>query len=371
LVASKFVISQLSDLSDIRALSDLSQVTIIMNSKIFKNDQVLYAIKFAIFSLKKNGKLVIDTRSLANSMTLNSPGKLSFQMLSQMLAIAGVNWGSITVIDPEKQYIEYRRERETTENRWSAGVVFSGNRSEVPFLTKCLSGLLIQPELRASQDIIVFGPSAAESMLALPLGVKYIGYESELVCGRFLVGKKKNALVRHLSNEKIIICHSRIVLEEGALGAMPSDFDMVTPKVEVKTDAGRLSYLDLGFLPNHFNTLVVDRYPVPIFYERATWLDYIKNFIPYIDGGVFVIRRELALKIPIHETIAWGEGEDVEWSKRLLNSGNTLELCLGSVAISQTCKATTYFNYGHFQTYRLLLKMRNHLVQVSLQFFRM
>ena len=242
---------------------------------------------------------------------------------------------------------------------WSAGIVFSGNAQEVPTLALCLQGLLAQPELVASGDIVVCGPAAGESLLPTRDGIRYLVYETPSEAGRFLVGRKKNVLLRALRHERALICHTRVVLRPGAIAALPAEFDLITPKVFVQGHKAILPYLDLGFMGLTTISMTGKGDQPPIYYARERWHDYLRRFYPYVDGGLFCVRRNLALSVPMHNRIAWGEGEDTEWCLRLLNQGHLVELATNpqAAADSITCKIPRYANFGHLLSYRICAQM--------------
>mgnify|MGYP004452102595 CR=1 FL=1 len=46
--------------------------------------------------------------------------------------------------------------------------------------------------------------------------------------------------------------------------------------------------------------------------------DYNKYQFMYISGGYWVSKKHVMIKYPLNESLCWGEGEDIEWSKRVL-----------------------------------------------------
>jgi GT2 family glycosyltransferase len=85
--------------------------------------------------------------------------------------------------------------------------------------------------------------------------------------------------------------------------------------------------------------------------------------MPYIDGGCFAVRAELIRRIPIHNDLVWGEGEDVEWSRRLLMSGKITEISVSSFAISQTDKTRLYGRWGHTVLYRFAFNIHTFILK--------
>ena len=96
----------------------------------------------------------------------------------------------------------------------------------------------------------------------------------------------------------------------------------------------------------------------PCFYEREHWVRYVRNAMPYVDGGLFCINTKFVKNNRLCEALAWGEAEDVDWSRRLIYDGFISELCTKSVAISQTCKISRYEKYGHSKLYKLISNLK-------------
>lgn len=350
-------ICKASQLRDLRSAKGMDNVKIYFSYEEFPGNLALYVIKFGLWALKKNGTLIIEAPNFKSSMKISTKS-LSFQMLLQLAARASIELAEFIKVDLVARRFILRRVVGSNKFGWSAGVIFSGNRDEIPNLERCLKSLKSQPELQASGDIVVCGPKVAEELIPINSGVRFVPYETQNIEKRFLIGDKKNFLLRNLKNENAVICHSRIVLDENCLSGIPEDFDVITPRIYLKEvlKNGRLPYLDLGFVALNTVSFVGSTSQPAIFFNRDSWYQYLKSFYPYIDGGLFITRRSLALSIPLHSYIAWGEGEDVEWCLRLLHQGKLVELAMGDsvAAESITCKLPRYAKYGHLKVYRHL-----------------
>jgi len=346
-------LSTLSDLSKLRHATDLNEVNLVFDDSKFRGNLALYPIKYGVWALRRGGHLKIHAPGLPTKTYLTEK-RLSFHFLVQLIARVSEGWASICHYDLDKRKLVLKRTRPVLSPGWSAGVVFSGASSEAESLNECIKGLLEQPELLESRDIVVCGPSASRNMLATNKYVRYLPYDTPFESGRFLLGRKKNILLKALHHERALICHTRIVLRPKCLSLLPREFDIITPRVWTQGSKSCLPYLDLQFVKTATEAMIASGVPVPCYYDRHHWHDYLSTLYPFIDGGLFCVRRQLAIQTPIHDTIAWGEAEDVEWCKRLLQSGNLVELAEYSHADSSICKMPIYHKWGHMKTYRLI-----------------
>lgn len=346
-------IVKLSDLKLLRETRNLKEVEIMMDDFLHGN-LPLYVLKFALWACELNGYVILNARKTVNSVTLVA-GQHSFQLLLQLLCKAADGLGVMVECDIEDKRVKFKRKLIELEiTPWSAAVIFSGSDTEINQLRDCIRGLQAQPELRNGGQIVVCGPASGKTAISTIPGIEYLIFETQFQAGRFIVGKKKNFAIQALRHERILICHTRIVLQPGCLAKIPLEFDLCTPRVWIKGQYTQLPYLDLGFLKRC--TLNVDSHflPLPIHYDRQNWIQHLKTKSPYIDGGIFCVQRSIALKIPMSESVAWGEAEDVEWCARLLQNGITIELAIDSHADSTICKIPRYGKRGGSWYYRAL-----------------
>lgn len=348
-------VSKASELYALREARGYDAVNINFSESEFAGNLAIYAVKFAMWALKAGGTLTLTAPSTLDSMTLKRR-RLPFQLLTQLVARSTQEIGDLTEVSLADRTIRVKRKATELEGIWSAGVIFSGNEAELPMLRRCLHSLLKQPELQSKDRIVVCGPESARSLVIDTYNVAYLACETPTAAGRFLIGIKKNALISHLDTQKILICHSRVVLGDKALSAMPPEFDLITPRISINGRKKDLPYLDLGFLKLATAAMAGVGEQPPIFYPRDDWLRYVKKHYPYVDGGAFCVRGDLAKRLALHPSIAWGEGEDVEWCIRLLIDGNVVELANSpaACATSLSCKLPRYERFGHLISYRFV-----------------
>lgn len=316
---------------------NLSEV--VLQTKYFKRRGLIrHAVKYGFWSLKKGGRLRICDDG-PSSFDVR-PGSLPFSIVrQQVFKILGTD-AELEELDDESWRIVVRRTTAPLSQGFGAGVIFSGNSSELPALAKTLDGLRAQPELAAANggSIVVCGPESARADIAGQKGVDYLSFENE-PGHRAFTTRKKNALIAALPQPRVAIMHARMVLTPGCLSSLPIEFDAITPRVEYREQDKVVPYLDWTMAPVLDAETVPRGLPLPYNYNRARYLDYLSGpGRPMIDGGLFIVRRSLAIKVPLNNDLAWGEAEDTEWCARLHAGGALVDLAPEALALSQSMK---------------------------------
>lgn len=338
-----FTISARSSLAEARRLQDLDTVTV-DTQRLKARNLLPLALKTALWAVRPGGEIVIQDASPP------SPGPDPYQVIQGMIRQWTFKFigADCDLVALEPQRIVLKRKAEVIGPGWSAGVIFSGNDGEIPLLRANLQGLLRQPELDAGQggEIVVCGPERDLSFLSDYPSVRYLTFETA-PGPRFMVCEKKNFLMRALKNPRMVIMHVRVVLEEGALAAVPREFEIASPDVAIETRRGRAPYLSLiqsdtmqlGAMPRRVRSLLRDA-------PGCDPLRLMERGPVFVDGGVFFVTKRVFDACPLHDEIAWNEAEDVEWCARAFAQGFVSELVPGSDALSQTTKLKDYSGLG-------------------------
>ncbi len=153
-----------------------------------------------------------------------------------------------------------------------------------------------------------------------------------------MIAAKKNVLIRALGGPRILILHARVVLEPGALDAVPREFDISGPNIMQESGGRRTSYLSLsstetiwpGQMPRTTPWLMRHVDDDPIALHRKGRL--------FVDGGAFYVMKAVHELCPLNDLIAWNEAEDVEWCARAFTAGLLVDIAPDSLALSQTAK---------------------------------
>ena len=187
---------------------------------------------------------------------------------------------------------------------WSVVVVTDGKSPSL------LENLLksIDSELNgSSSEIIMVGPKNIRLSYAPKIELKHIVYKELCWWSPGWITFKKNIGARASKYDKIIICHDYIHFEPGwknGFDKFGDNFDVCVNKI-VNLDGIRnrdwitwdYPAIGVGLLPYHAECT---RYQI-------------------ISGAYFVIKRKFFMYNLLDEKLRWGEGEDVEWSKRIRN----------------------------------------------------
>jgi len=184
---------------------------------------------------------------------------------------------------------------------WSV-VIITGAKDLV-LLEKVIAS--VDRELAGSPaEIILVGPPNLQLSQKFKLPIKHLVYRDINILPP-LITRKKNLGVSLCVYDKVAVCHDYVVFQPGWLKGwndFGDDFEVAMNQIKNYEGIRHFDWLvwdypqlGPGFLPYHAE---VSRYQ-------------------YISGTYFVAKRDFYLANPLNEKLRWGEGEDVEWSKRI------------------------------------------------------
>ena len=154
------------------------------------------------------------------------------------------------------------------------------------------------------------------------------------------VTRQKNIITENAECRNIIFLHDYIkFLSNWYRGFMQfgDDWDICMNKI-IRTDGSRFRdwviWADKKFIDNpEYNgkpgvqSNIIDRILPPYTYTKTDNM--------YISGAYWVAKKYVMEECPLDESLAWGQGEDVEWTKRVLfdkkyrykmNTNSTIQL---------------------------------------------
>jgi hypothetical protein len=157
--------------------------------------------------------------------------------------------------------------------------------------------------------LVIGGPSIAdERIIHIPF--------DETVRPNWIT-RKKNLLCQRAKYENIVLLHDYVEFKpdwyRGFL-TYGNDFEFCVTRI---LNADGCRYRDYTVFPGGIS---------PYFQQRALLpYDYVPparaQKIMYISGTYYVLKKSLALRIPLDETRIWGQGEDVLFSKLVVGTG--------------------------------------------------
>tara|TARA_R110002020_G_scaffold124281_2_gene281229 strand:+ start:36 stop:845 length:810 start_codon:yes stop_codon:yes gene_type:complete len=151
------------------------------------------------------------------------------------------------------------------------------------------------------------------------------------------ISRKKNIITENASFENIVYMLDYMILEDGWYDSMceyGNNWDVLMTKViDYSGDRFRDWCLRGSWKHNVFVEPDTLNSLVPYGERRLSkWM--------YINGSYWLAKREFMLKYPLDENLAWGDGEDVEWSYRITEA---TELQLNDLAVVKVNKPKPVF----------------------------
>jgi len=178
--------------------------------------------------------------------------------------------------------------------RFTFGIVTVGS-PRVPPIIKSIKDNVLHPE------IIVVGGEAIS-------GVRHIPFNETTKPA--WITRKKNIITMAATNEHIVYLHDYVAVTPGwyeGFLKFGDDFDVC---MNVITNLDGTRYRDwVTWDDPNVGMKLVD-------------YSYTETQFHYISGAYWVAKRSFMLANPLDERRSWGQGEDVEWSKRVRDSWN-------------------------------------------------
>lgn len=134
------------------------------------------------------------------------------------------------------------------------------------------------------------------------------------------ITRKKNLITLNSAYENIVYTHDYVLFEPGWYEGylkFGEDFKVCMNKF-VNPDYSR--FRDWVIWPHNYNFM--DDIVLP---NRECLIPYDMTHLSkyqYISGTYWVAKKDLMLEFPLDENLCWGQGEDVEWSKKVRQKYN-------------------------------------------------
>jgi len=205
--------------------------------------------------------------------------------------------------------------RDVTSNEITFGIVTSGKNNEN--LERLIRSLdILRNDSRIKIEIIVCGPEDFILPSNLTSSVDTYLVEPMAHLDLPMTNLKKNLIAKHAKFQNLIVSHDRYVFSAAVVDNLlefGGDFDVCTFEA---VDENNNSFPQwVSYSHQWKNSLHLDS-------------DSFESNV-YLNGGIFLVKKDLMLKYPINPLLFWGYGEDIEWSRRMKNSGITPRLIKG------------------------------------------
>jgi hypothetical protein len=135
------------------------------------------------------------------------------------------------------------------------------------------------------------------------------------------ITKKKNIIFQEAKYENVVVFHDYILLERGwyeGFLKFGNNFQVcINPIKNLDGSRFRDYVLFNNYLPSH----LLHKTLLP--YSSVLTPEISK--ISYISGSYYVVKKSVALKIPLREELYWNQGEDVIFSQDLADNNILIE----------------------------------------------
>jgi hypothetical protein len=311
---------------------------IVINLLKIKEDNVLrYIIKHTFWKLKLNGTIeFIDEPSKGQ---LFSTKRIDFWQIKNLIFKLLKN--DILLLEINNRSIKIKKTLECYNNNgFSFGLIFSGKEEEINFLQNTMESILKNDNIdKYNYEILICGPSNLNNDILkkylLNQNIKYIDYNS-IESERFMISKKKNFLYSQMKYNISILSHLRISYSQNFMNNIYNKkFDFLAPKV---LDSKNKSYLGFTLIGSYDLSRKNTFKPLTGEFLEDDFYYALKNRVPYIDGGILILNKNIVKNNPLDNYIAWGEGEDLDMAANLYYQGNLIDYDSNLICFSSANK---------------------------------
>ncbi len=186
------------------------------------------------------------------------------------------------------------------------GIITSGNNfQQIMKIIESIKNLSIK-----NYEILIIG---GDNTYETEESVRYHPFNDELKKG--WITKKKNIITKKAKYENIVYLHDYIIFDKNwykGFLKFGNEYDIAMNKI-LNKDKKR--FRDWTLWPeneNFIDDIVSQKLNCLLPYNE----DHLSNYM-YISGTYWVAKKKVMEEFPLNEKLLWGEGEDVEWSKRV------------------------------------------------------
>lgn len=195
--------------------------------------------------------------------------------------------------------------------KFTFGIVTSGE-TELNLIVQSICAQ--RPQLEEFEIIVVGGSKLTLSHIYDNYQPTHIPFDETVKPG--WISRKKNIITQHAKYENIVYMHDYFMLDnQWAYGfsLFGNDWDICMNMI-VNGNGFRFRdwciYSDPKYCYPKEGPYTHQAFVVPYSYDKKEYM--------YISGGYWVAKKRVMEEFPINENLCWGQGEDVEWSERVL-----------------------------------------------------
>ena len=191
--------------------------------------------------------------------------------------------------------------------KFSFGIITNGNNdSELSQIVNSIRSQSIE-----KYEILVIGNSKIKGD-----DIKVIQFNESAKKG--WITKKKNLITENAKYDNIVYLHDYVILENGWYEGFLKFGDDWRVCMNVIKNSNGNRFRDWCLWQHDISNII------PNIKELAELLlpydvTDLSKFM-YISGTYWVAKKDIMKEFPLDENLAWGQGEDVEWSKRIRNT---------------------------------------------------
>ncbi len=184
-------------------------------------------------------------------------------------------------------------------------------------------------------------------------GVRHIPFDETQK--KAWITRKKNILAQEAKGHWLTLMHDYYTLEPGWYNAVWNKY-VAQDDSQYTKSPDPIFHAICGPIHNvngtrHSDWMVNERWMDYLFEANPGLLERVRDYAPhenhprwvcalpykenltkfqYISGGFISAFREVFLKVPLDDRLAWGEEEDLRWSEDFANAGYRMEFCHGA-----------------------------------------
>lgn len=197
-------------------------------------------------------------------------------------------------------------------DKWTFGIITNGNRDD--WIERIIQS--IRAQNIPHYEIIVCGVYYARN----ESDFKYIPFNIKDDKG--WISRKKNIIAEHARFNNLCIMHDRLVLDPRWFAGMKkygNTFEAITCQ-QISPNGDRAG--DWLTTNGNYNkkTAYFQQYRI----ESLNYRDW--DFWAYLGGQLTIIKKHVWVESPWNETLYWNDGEDVDLSLRLQQSGRIIRI---------------------------------------------